>query len=169
MTKNELPKVAVSKADKRKQVAIEKYALDSVDQVLLRQLTEYPESTSSELATLIGYSVTGTKKRLQKPALRKALAEVQQTTDEALKGLAHLALKRLRELMLSADDKVSLDACKSVMALHDSRHVTKHPQTGTTARLIYEVQFGQDGRLFKQVTEMTDENQYPTTLDIAKC
>ena len=167
MNSEQLLKVAVSRREKRKLAVVERYQLDAIDQALLRQIVEYPESTVTELASLVNYSTTGVKKRLQKPSLRKAIAELQQTTDEALKGLAYLALKRFRELMMSQDEKVALDACKSIMALHDARQGVKNP-AATSARIIYEVQFGQDGRLFKQVTDMKDENQYPTTLDITK-
>jgi hypothetical protein len=128
----------LSRAEKRKLAIVERYQLDSVDQSLLRQIVEYPESTVTELARLVDYSVPGIKKRLLKPSLKKAIAELQQTTDDALKGLAHLALRRFRELMLSADDKIALEACKSVMALHDARQGVKSG-AGVSARLIYEV------------------------------
>jgi len=135
---------------KKHESIAEKYRLDNIDQLLIRQLAEYPESTIQDLAALIGYSRTGTRKRLDKPAIKKALSEIQKTTDEKLKKVSHTAIKRLTELIASDDEKIALDACKTVLALNSTRSAVS--EGTTTARVIYEVQFGRDGRLFSQMS-----------------
>ncbi len=128
----------------------EKYRLDSIDQILIRHLSEYPESTIQDLAVLINYSRTGTRKRLDRPAIKKALSEIHQTTDEKLKKVSHTAIKRLNELIASGDERIALDACKTVLGLNSTRSAVS--EGATTARVIYEVQFGRDGRLFSQMS-----------------
>ena len=110
---------------KRHETIAEKYRLDNIDQLLIRHLSEYPESTIQDLAALISYSRTGTRKRLDKPALKRALSEVQQTTDEKLKKVSHTAIKRLTELIVSGDERIALDACKTVLALNSTRNLRK--------------------------------------------
>ncbi len=138
------------KNNKKNETIAEKYRLDNIDQLLIRHLAEYPECTIQDLAALIRYSKTGTRKRLDKPALRKALSEIQQSTDEKLKRVSHTAIKRLTELIASGDERIALDACKTVLGLNSSRNAGS--EGVTTARVIYEVQFGRDGRLFSQMS-----------------
>lgn len=128
----------------------ERYSLDNIDQILLRQLTEYPETTIAELATLIGYSDTGTRKRLAKPSFQKAIAEVQQTTDQALKGLAFYAIRKVRKLIDSLDDRVALEACK--LALNQYANRTESESTAT--EIIYKVRFGENGQIISDREEI---------------
>lgn len=137
----------LQKVNESKPKILDKYHLDNVDQLLLKQMVEFPESSLRELASVVNYSVPGVRNRLLKPAFKKALSELQQTTEESLRGLAHYAIKKLKHLMDSDDERVSLDACKTVWTAYQNISDSNANMT----RISYEVQFGTQGQLFKNI------------------
>ena len=139
--------MAKSNLDKNHSQVFERYHLDAVDQALLRQLTEFPETTIQDLAALVGYSPGGIKKRLKRPALRKAIAEVQQSTNEALKSLAHLSIKRLKGLVSSKDEKIALNACKVALEQFSNATTSKDQEY---QEVIYRSRFGEQGQLISE-------------------
>lgn len=155
-----MPKVSNGKSDKAN--IVEKYELDNIDQLLLRQLTEFPDTSASELARLINYSHTGTKKRLQKPALKKAVAEAQGSTDEHLQRAAHQAARKLSELINSDDPKISLKGCELALKLYNER-MQGHDISPT--EIIFKTRIGESGQLIQEVQEITVAEifaMYPT-------
>lgn len=92
------------RAERRRNQIARRFAIDAVDQVLLRQLTEFPNTTLWELGALVGMSATTVNKRNGKPAFQRAQAEAFETNDARLDRAANRAIRRLDELTQSRDE-----------------------------------------------------------------
>ncbi len=131
----------------------EKYQLDNIDQLLLKHLARFPDTTTSELARLVGYSPTGTQKRLQKPAFKKALAELQEATDSALERIARRAINKLETLLDSDEQKVTLKACEITLAHYfNLKRLTKGVPL---ADITFTTQIGDDGTILRAMDVKT--------------
>ena len=142
-------------SQKKSKQIVEKYELDNIDQLLLYHLTASPDTPLKELALLTGYSITGIRKRLKKPSLNKALSEVQQATDQALKALAHRAIRKISELIDTENKKIALEACKLALTQHTLRSPTEADQG--IREVIYRTRFGENGQLISEKEEIPYE------------
>ncbi len=138
----------MQKVDEIKSSIVEKYELDNIDQLLLKHLAKFPDTTVSEMARLIDYSPTGTQKRLQKTAFKKALAELQESTDDALQKIAHRAINKLSTLIESEEQRVALKACEVTLTHYFNQKRLAHGLH--VGDITFTTRIGEDGVIMRE-------------------
>lgn len=142
------------------------YKLDEVDHKLLRQLMEYPETTQKELAKMVGFSPSGLKKRIDRPAFKNAMKDIHLKTMDIFLKAQKLAARKLMKLVQSDDEQVALKACGMVMAPLINQATLN---VNASVEKVYRVRFGEQGQMYQEVLDLEAEPEEPkTSLDLLK-
>ena len=111
-------------------------------------IAQFPDITVADLSRLISYSITGTQKRLQKPALKKALAELQEVTDSVLERIARRTINKLGGLIESDEQKVALKACE--VTLTHYFNLKRLAKGILMTDITFTTQIGDDGTILRE-------------------
>ena len=134
------------------QKAREEYSLDATDEKILKLLIEYPSINKLKLAQLVGLSRNGLRGRITKPAFIKAMADLQRNGVEMVKELQDIAMKRMRKLIYSKQEKIALEASKFVLQPVFNLATVN---VATVEEKIYRVQYGEGGQVLTS-TELVE-------------
>lgn len=139
-----------------------KYHLDDIDRVLLNQLREFPRTGLKELGEMVGFSAAGVKRRLDRPAFSKALERMSEETLSILVRAQRQAVLRMQQLIASKDEKIALEAAKSVLApmLNKAEISLKQVE-----EVIHQVQLGEKGEIITNTIEV-EATKPKSTMDL---
>lgn len=129
------------------------YELDKMDERMVGLMIEYPGITKTKLAGILNVTRKTLYAHLAKPAVARALVDLQKNGVDLIKEVQTSAMRRMRRLIASPDERVALDAARFVlqpMFNQASLHVTE------TQEKVYRVQFGEGGAMYTDV-EMIDK------------
>lgn len=138
----------IKKAKRKRHVEMQ-YQLDAADQRLLEQLLKHPSTPLRELAALSSLSISGVKKRIDRPYFKKALAEASGFTAGRLHVVSAIALRRLEALLGSNDERIALSAVSLTIEMMSKLL----PQSSTPSRITYRTSIASDGRLLQELLE----------------
>lgn len=117
----------VSKSD-----ILEKYELTEIDKKAIQYKLQYPEITHEELALLLDSARQYITKCLNKPVVKKALAELEDNFGANWKARIiagkEKASKKLLKLIDSSNPAVSIRACENILQL-DKHDLTDQDDT----------------------------------------
>lgn len=162
------PPQKISKADRIREL----YRLDPLDQKLCEIIYEHPTTTYPELAALTGATLKQVRWRMEKPAVRKRLNDMHETTAQLVKRAKEMGLRRLMSLLMSKDEWVALQAVKIACAGEMALGSVKVPDGA--AGVVYEVQIGPQGQVYQTMRAVAggpadptaNPQGFPTTLDM---
>jgi hypothetical protein len=141
------------------------YALDAVDQKIIKLLIRFPKITQYAVAKEIDMSMGQTRKRINKPAVQEALTELAKNAMDQIKDVQADAMRTLRDLLRSKNETIKLQAVKLALA-----SVFDAQDSGNEMTVTYRVRFGEQGQMYREKLEgdTTSDPEYPNTLDIMK-
>lgn len=154
-------KRSTKKPDTGKPSKTKLYELDDVDHALLRHIMEYPEATFEALGKVVSLSKASVYQRYKKPAFQKALADMRAETWEVIKKGQNQAARTLIKLMRSKDDKIALDAAKTLLApILNKGELTVHQ----VQEVIHRTRFGEGGQMERDTVTIPVKTE--STLDL---
>jgi hypothetical protein len=130
-------------------IKLDKYELDGVDRIMLKQLVQYPNTTQVELGQLVSLTKQAVNARVNKPAFKAALNDVLGSTEEHLKEAARRAARRLKKLVDHDDPEIAAPFVKMALANHLTQKVDLTLQPVVRYKTTVEV----DGTLLQQVID----------------
>lgn len=138
------------------------YALDGVDQKIIRLLIRFPKITQHAVSKEINLSMAATRKRINKPAVQEALADLAKNAMDQIKDVQADAMRTLRDLLRSKNETIKLQAVKLALA-----SVFDAQDNGNEMTVTYKVRFGEQGQMYREKLEGDGADpEYPNTLDI---
>jgi len=119
----------------------------------------------TNVAQILGITRKTLYLRLQKPAALRAMADLQKNGVDLVKEVQTSAMRRMRRLVQSGDEKIALEAAKFVLM-----PMFNHAQLNVNEvkERIYRVQFGEGGQMFTDVQSVENNDKKLTPLDLLK-
>lgn len=125
------------------------FEIDARDRAILQLLVDHPESTNNEIGKAIGVSAPAISKRRNKPAFKKAYADLLSTTDELMARAQKMSARRLLTMIKDPDKKIALEAMKLALGPLLNKH-----SVDITKEIIFQTRIGTQGQLMQEVIEV---------------
>lgn len=125
------------------------FEIDARDRMILQILVDHPDSTNNEIGKAIGVSNAAISKRRNKPAFKKAYADLMSTTDDLMARAQKMSARRLLTLIKDADKKIALEAMKLALSPLMNKH-----QVDIHKEIIFQTRIGTQGQLMQEVIEV---------------
>lgn len=145
-----------------KRSGIDKYSLDELDHIMLKQLFEYPSTTFDELAVLVKRTKGSVIARYKKPAFQRAFAEIRAKTWDIIQKGQNQAARRLLKLVQDPDKRIALEAARLLMGPILNKGEIK---INTVQEVIHRTRFGDQGQLISDSVEVAKETP-ANTIDL---
>jgi len=143
------------------------FEIDPRDRRILQILVDHPDITSREIGNVIGISQAAVSKRRNKPAFKKAYADLMSTTDELMKRAQKMSARRLLTMIKDPDKKIALEAMKLALGPLANKH-----QVDIKEEIVFQTRIGTQGQLMQEVkvieadsTHKSDTSSNPSEKD----
>jgi len=141
------------------------YKLDTTDEKIIQINLEYPGIHIDTLATLLDIPKKEIRDRLKKPSVARAMADLQKGTIALITEIQTAALRRLRRLIASPDERIATSVAKFVL---QPIFNTANIAITNVSEKRYVVQFGEGGQMFTDTKIISGEDKKLTTLELLK-
>jgi len=122
------------------------FEIDARDRRILQLLVDHPEMTSREIGNQIGVSQPAISKRRNKPAFKKAYADLMSTTDELMARAQRMSARRLLTMIKDPDKKIALEAMKLALGPLSNKHPVDIKE-----EIVFQTRIGSQGQLMQEV------------------
>ena len=125
------------------------FEIDARDRRILQLLVDHPEMTNNELGKAIGIGTLSISRRRNKPAFKKAYADLMSTTDELMARAQKMAARRLLTMIKDPDKKIAMEAIKLALGPLTNKH-----QVDIKEEIVFQTRIGTQGQLMQEVIEV---------------
>ena len=125
------------------------FEIDARDRGILQLLVDHPTMTSNEIGKALGISQPAISKRRNKPAFKKAYADLMSTTDELMARAQKMSARRLLTMIKDPDKKIALEAMKLALGPLSNKH-----DVNIKEEIIFQTRIGTQGQLMQEVIDV---------------
>lgn len=141
------------------------FKIDKIDQDMLQFITEFPDADIDQISEHVKLSKSEVLKRSKRPIFIRYLNQITETLEETIQRAHKSAAKRLMTLTKSSNDRIALDACKTLLT-----PLLSKPSLGgkKLAEVIHRSYIGEQGQLIQDIIEIEAQKDEPKKVGESK-